>query len=167
MKFRYGGLVLGKAIRMLEIFGLSRYFGLFGLSDFETSPVQDPWFQMSKNFAKLTKNLTKNKVRNPCPKIIKNSENSSLNSFFLLFPVNFDYSHIWPSFCQNTKSHLSRPLSALGQLWVCFWHVCNLKVSVYIYATFVLNVTSVIYATSVLNATSFIYATSVIYATGQ
>ena len=51
-------------------FRFSRYFGLFGLSDFETSPVQDPCFRMSETFAKLTENFPETSVQNPCPKII-------------------------------------------------------------------------------------------------
>ena len=39
-------------------FQLSRYFNLTGIPTVKTSPIYLPWFRMSKNFAKLTNNLT-------------------------------------------------------------------------------------------------------------
>ena len=67
-----------------EIFGLSA-FPVFRVSQsFEVRNCSEKkqGFRTPENFAKLTENVTENKVRNPCPKIIEVSEISeSLKKF--------------------------------------------------------------------------------------
>ena len=82
--------------RRFSDFRLSRYFGLFGLSDFETSPVYLPWFRMSENFAKLTENFPENRnIRN----MLKLSKMIEIFGLFRIFRKSGRPSY---TFCQNT-----------------------------------------------------------------
>ena len=95
----------------ISAFRLSRYFDIVRLSTVETSPVQDPCFRMSENFAKLTdipeiyrnfRNMSK------LSKMIKNFENRRS-------PSKGYTATSYTESGQNTKSCFSWLLSVLGR----------------------------------------------------